>query len=88
MLILALSIHLWKNSKKNFGSGVHKVIERHLHMKPEGQEYHKKEKKRDSEKGKCMEKALYWLRDIYTVKVRTFRLKLFSRLNGFKDECV
>lgn len=42
MLILALSIHLWKNSKKNFGSGVHKVIERHLHMKPEGQEYHEK----------------------------------------------
>lgn len=27
---------------KNFGSGVHKVIERHLHMKPEGQEYHEK----------------------------------------------
>lgn len=26
----------------------------------------KKEKKRDSEKGKCMDKALYWLRDIYS----------------------
>lgn len=47
-----------------------------------------KKEKRDSEKGKCMEKALYWLGDIYTVKVRRFRLKLFSRLNGFKDECV
>lgn len=35
-----------KKFLKNFGSGVHKVIERHLHMKPEGQEYHEKKKKR------------------------------------------
>lgn len=29
-------------------------------MKPEGQEYHeKREEARDSEKGKCMDKALY-----------------------------
>lgn len=27
---------------KKIGSGVHEVIERHLHMKPEGQEYHEK----------------------------------------------
>lgn len=48
----------------------------------------KKEKKCDLEKGKCMEKVLYWFRDIYIVKVRRFCFKLFLRLNGFKDECV
>lgn len=33
-----------RNLKKTFGSGsgVHKVNERHLHLKPEGQEYHNK----------------------------------------------
>lgn len=40
MLILALSNHYEKFKKKTFGSGVHKVNERHLHLKPEGQEYH------------------------------------------------
>lgn len=42
MLILALSNHYEKFKKKTFGSGVHKVNERHLHLKPEGQEYHNK----------------------------------------------
>lgn len=42
MLILALSNHYEKLKKKTFGSGVHKVNERHLHLKPEGQEYHNK----------------------------------------------
>lgn len=48
----------------------------------------KKEKKHDSEKGKCIWIKPYIDPEIYTVKVRRFRLKLFSRLNGFKDECV
>lgn len=58
-------------------------------MKPEGQEYHEKRE----EAYVTQKRVNVWIKpyidsEIYTVKVRRFRLKLFLRLNGFKDECV